>query len=39
MKMSYDEAYAMIDNGQIKDAKTIMLTICQNKQSYLIQNT
>jgi nudix-type nucleoside diphosphatase (YffH/AdpP family) len=25
MEMSYDEAYAMIDNGQIKDAKTIML--------------
>ncbi|WP_367771583.1 NUDIX domain-containing protein [Flavobacterium sp. WC2421] len=25
LEMSYDEAYAMIDNGQIKDAKTIML--------------
>ncbi|WP_367754702.1 NUDIX domain-containing protein [Flavobacterium sp. WC2430] len=25
LEMSYEEAYAMIDNGQIKDAKTIML--------------
>jgi nudix-type nucleoside diphosphatase (YffH/AdpP family) len=25
LEMTYDEAYAMIDNGQIKDAKTIML--------------
>jgi nudix-type nucleoside diphosphatase (YffH/AdpP family) len=25
MEMSYDEAYAMIESGQIKDAKTIML--------------
>lgn len=25
LEMSYDEAYAMIDNGQINDAKTIML--------------
>lgn len=25
MKMSYDEAYAMIESGQIKDAKTILL--------------
>ena len=25
MEMSYDEAYAMIESGEIKDAKTIML--------------
>ena len=25
LEMTYDEAYAMIDNGQINDAKTIML--------------
>mgnify|MGYP003396800890 CR=1 FL=1 len=25
MEMSYDEAYAMIESGQIKDAKTILL--------------
>mgnify|MGYP003648317628 FL=1 len=25
LEMTYDEAYAMIDNGQIKDAKTIIL--------------
>jgi hypothetical protein len=25
MEMSYDEAYAMIASGEIKDAKTILL--------------
>jgi hypothetical protein len=25
LEMTYDEAYAMIESGEIKDAKTIML--------------
>jgi hypothetical protein len=28
MEMSYDEAYAMIASGEIKDAKTTLIAAC-----------
>jgi hypothetical protein len=34
MEMSYDEAYAMIASGEIKDAKTTLLQHAKIKSSF-----